>query len=76
MTLLVERERICRRLWNPDWLARSLADQAILLAEKLGQPRKALKLAEEAHQLAAKNGLMALERQLASLLQFLSSSPT
>ena len=60
MALHQEEERLCRELGNPQGLAISLANQALLLSEKLGRPQEALSLAAEAHRLAEAHGYTAL----------------
>lgn len=49
-------------------LATALANQAVVLAQKMGKPRKALPLAEEAHRLAIEHGLTALAQQIKPIL--------
>ena len=61
MALHKQGEQFCRELGNPDGLARSLANQAGLLAEKMP-------LAEEAHQLATDHSLDALAKQIKFIL--------
>lgn len=68
MRLLKEQERICRELGRVEWLATSLANQAVLLAQNLGRPRLALPLAEEAYHLATEHGVAALAGQIKPLL--------
>ena len=62
MRLHKEQEAICRRLNDPNGLAITLVNQAHLLAFSLSQPAAALPLAEEAARLAAKHGLIALDK--------------
>ena len=68
MALHKQGEQFCRELGNPDGLARSLANQAGLLAEKMARPQEALPLAEEAHQLATDHSLDALAKQIKFIL--------
>lgn len=55
-TLHKEEERLCRELGDPNGLAISLINQALLLARDRSRPREALPLAEEAHRLATDHG--------------------
>ncbi len=63
-----EAERIYRELGTPEGLAYSLANQALLLAGKMGRPREALPLVEEAHRLATEHGLHAVAKQIKPML--------
>jgi Domain of unknown function (DUF4062)/NACHT domain/MalT-like TPR region len=73
MRLVKEEEQICRELGNRDGLVTSLINQASLLAHKMGQPQKALPLAEEAYLLATQHGLLALARQIEPILNSIRS---
>jgi Flp pilus assembly protein TadD len=68
MALLKEEERICRQLGDPANLARSLANQALLLGLTMGRPRAALPLAEEAFRMASQNNLTELAEQIRPFL--------
>jgi hypothetical protein len=57
-------------------LARSLADQALLLAQGLDRPADALAPAEEAHRLATKHGLAILAKDTQRILDFVRSKLT
>ncbi|MBD3300207.1 MAG: tetratricopeptide repeat protein [Candidatus Moranbacteria bacterium] len=48
MDLHKQEEKICRELKNLNGLATSLANQALLLSQKMGKYKEALPLAEEA----------------------------
>jgi hypothetical protein len=69
MRLHQEQEAICRRLNDPAGLARSLINQASLLAFDLQRPADGLPLAEESYRLASTHGLSALARQIEPILQ-------
>ncbi len=64
LALHEEEERLYRELGNPRGLAISLANQAVLIAEGLHQPQRALGLAEEALDLASSHGLTAMVEQI------------
>jgi tetratricopeptide (TPR) repeat protein len=68
MELLKEQERVCRNLGTVQGLAYSLINQATLLAQGMGRPREAVKLAEEAYRLATDHGLIELAKQIKPLL--------
>jgi tetratricopeptide (TPR) repeat protein len=68
MKLLDEKEEICRSLSDPAGLAETRKKQASLFGEKLGQPRYALPLAEEALRLATQHGLGKLQADAQALL--------
>jgi hypothetical protein len=68
MRLHKEKEAISRRLNNPDGLAISLVNQASLLAFDLQRPADALPLAQQAHDLTDRHGLIALRQQIAPIL--------
>jgi Domain of unknown function (DUF4062)/MalT-like TPR region/NACHT domain len=66
MALYKEAEHLCRELGDPAGLASSLANQSLVLCD-MSRPEEALPLAEEAQRLASSHGLLALEKQLASI---------
>jgi tetratricopeptide (TPR) repeat protein len=68
MKRLKEEEQICRELGNPQGLAASLAIQAKYLAFKIGKPKDALPLVEEAYNLSIKCGLSALSQGIKPIL--------
>jgi hypothetical protein len=55
-------------LGDPANLARSLANQALLLGLTMGRPRAALPLAEEAFRTASQHDLMELAEQIRPFL--------
>jgi len=63
MKLHQETERICRELGNVEGIARSLANQAHLLAYNRKQPIEALPLVEEAYRVARDHGYVHLAEQ-------------
>ena len=73
MRLHKDQEQICRELGNPQGLARSLANQALRLAQNLRRPREALPLAQEACRLTTQNGLAALAEQIKPILDSVRS---
>ena len=68
MKLHKEREAICRRLNDPNGLARSLGNQGSLSAFDLHRPTQGLPLAEVAARIAAKHGLRALGQGIEAIL--------
>jgi hypothetical protein len=68
MALHKEEERICRQLGDPANLARSLANQALLLGLTMGRSHAALPLAEEAFGMASQHDLTELAEQLRPFL--------
>lgn len=67
LALYKEQEDICRELGDKECLARSLSNQAVLLA-KMERADEALPLAEEAHSLATNHGLAALAEHIKGVL--------
>jgi hypothetical protein len=65
---LQQQAETCRRGSDPKGRAIFLAGQAHVLAFHLGQPRPALPLIEEAHQLAVRHGLALLAREIQPIL--------
>jgi hypothetical protein len=65
---LGQQEESCRRLEDWNGLATSLANHAYFLAFHLGQPRPALTLIDEAHQLAIRHGLVPLAEEIQPIL--------
>jgi hypothetical protein len=68
MKLHKEEERICKELGNVVSLARSLANQALLLSQQK-RHREALSAAEEAYRLASGHGYTALAKQILPILE-------
>ena len=68
MALHKQKERICRQLGDPANLARSLANQALLLGLTMGRSHAALPLAEEAFGMASQHDLTELAEQLRPFL--------
>jgi hypothetical protein len=64
MALYQEEERLCRQVDKPEVLAGSLTNQAELVADDWNRPEAALPLIEEAHQLAARHGLLAALQEI------------
>jgi tetratricopeptide (TPR) repeat protein len=64
MALYQEYERLCRQLDKPEGLAVSLTNQAELLADDWNRLEAALAMAEEAHQLASRHGLLAALQEI------------
>jgi len=61
-------EGIFREVGDVEGLAISLANQASLLGLRMGRPREAVALAEEAYGLASGHGLVALAGQVKGIL--------
>jgi hypothetical protein len=68
MSLFKRQEQMCRQQSNWEGLARSLANQAKLLAERKGDPQTARLLAETSLRLATQNGLRALAQQFEKIM--------
>jgi hypothetical protein len=73
MELYREEVRIYRELGYPNGLAISLANQANLLSEKMGQHSDAIPLAEKSYRLATANGLTSLAEQIKPILDTIRS---
>ena len=72
MKLFKDKERICRELGDPNSLAISLVNQALIINEK-GDTKQAFELAEQAYQLANQYGLIALAGQIKPSLDHIRS---
>ncbi len=59
-----EVERICKEIGNKHMIVISLINRANFMADKMGKPKEALPLAEEAYNLAIENGLEVLSEQI------------
>jgi hypothetical protein len=68
-----EQERLCRELGNPEGLAISLVNQALILSQGMDRPQEALPLAAEAHHLAMAYGYAALAGQVKTILDHVRS---
>jgi len=73
MAMRKEGERLCREVELFDGLVRSLTNQAVLHAGRMGRPAEAVPLAEEAYRLAIEHGLVALADKNKRILNFLQS---